>query len=176
LNAYYESDYASYCEWQRILYADSWRLREGVLPLLMLIQSIAVRQCRVVFRGFVLSLWRVALLIALIPLSTWFAEVVGKQYRLTLRARPGRCIPGNLDKRYPPSNGAIVSCIRPRCAFRPAACGVSTPLSAPVTRLFRQSTLTGTLRFRHHARGCALRDAGTLSQRVSAFINTFGGR
>ena len=84
LNAYYESDYTSVLRNGSGYYISRIHgdLREGVLPLLLLIQSIAVHTVMLVSFSAVLCYlsWKAfALLIALIPLSAVVGKVVGKR-------------------------------------------------------------------------------------------------
>jgi ABC-type bacteriocin/lantibiotic exporter with double-glycine peptidase domain len=84
LNAYYESDYGSVLRNGSGYYISRIHgdLREGVLPLLLLIQNIAVQLVMLVSFSAVLCYlsWKAfALLIALIPLSALVGKVVGKR-------------------------------------------------------------------------------------------------
>lgn len=84
LNAYYESDYASVLRNGSGYYISRIHgdLHEGVLPLLLMIQSIAVQMVMLVSFSAVLCYlsWKAfALLVALIPLSALVGKVVGKR-------------------------------------------------------------------------------------------------
>lgn len=84
LNAYYESDYPSVLRNGSGYYISRIHgdLREGVLPLLLLIQSVAIQTLMLVSFSAVLCYlsWKAfALLIALIPLSALVGRVVGKR-------------------------------------------------------------------------------------------------
>jgi ABC-type bacteriocin/lantibiotic exporter with double-glycine peptidase domain len=84
LSAYYASDYASVLRNGSGYYISRIHgdLREGVLPLLLLIQSIAVQTVMLVSFSAVLCYlsWKAfAMLIALIPLSALVGKVLGKR-------------------------------------------------------------------------------------------------
>ncbi len=84
LNAYYANDYASVLRNGAGYYISRIHgdLREGVLPLLLVIQSIAVQTVMLLSFSAVLCYlsWKAfALLIALIPLSAFVGKVIGKR-------------------------------------------------------------------------------------------------